>query len=43
MLSTVFELTESAHDPNIVYVKVMVLGLMAIISLVFVYYSIKNH
>jgi len=43
MLSTVMEAAESQHAPEYIFIKVMVLGLMAIISLFFLYTNIKNH
>jgi len=43
MLSIVNEMAESGIDEQTIFIKVLVLGLMAIISLLFVYNNIKNH
>lgn len=43
MLSTVFEMAETAHDPDIVFYKVLTLGICSIIGLYWVYLHIKSH
>ena len=43
MLSTVQETAETALGEQALFIKVLTLGVMAIIALYWVYYQIKNH
>jgi len=43
MLSTVYEFAETEMGPEFVFIKVLVLGIMAIIGMVWVYQHTKNH
>ena len=42
MLSTVFELSETVHNPDFLYIRILVITVMAILSVIFIYKTIQG-
>ena len=43
MLSTVREMVEGAHDPEVIFIKVLVLTIISVVGMYWIYHQIKNH